>query len=318
MSQRDLIVNALLEEPKKTISGEDLAKRLSISRTSVWKNIKALQKEGYEIKVLKARGYRLKNLTKRPLEREVKRGLYTKRFGNRVFYYEEIDSTNNAAKELARKGVENGALVIAGRQSKGRGRLERRWKSPEGGLYASIVLRPDIHPSRLTAVALLFGLAIVKAIKSLHNLDVKLKWPNDVLYKDKKLAGVLTEMEGEADKVNFIVVGMGINANTDVSVDIPATSLKRETGAEVNLVALLQETLWQAEGLYEGFIKDPTAFLDEYKEHCQTLGRDVKIVQPSRILVGRGVDIDKDGALVLCLPDGSYEKVLSGDCIHLR
>src|SRR3990172_7514408 len=107
MSQRDLIVNALLEEPKKTISGEDLAKRLSISRTSIWKNIKALQKEGYEIKVLKARGYRLKNLTKRPLEREGKRGLYTKRFGNRVFYYEEIDSTNNALKELARKGVEN-------------------------------------------------------------------------------------------------------------------------------------------------------------------------------------------------------------------
>lgn len=318
MSHSDLIIDALLDEPKRTLSGEALAKRLGVSRTSVWKHIKTLQREGYGIEVLKGRGYRLKMMTSRPLEREIRRGALTKRFGQRVFYYEKIDSTNNAGKELARGGEKEGALVIAEEQLNGRGRLDRSWESPKGGVFMSLIMRPDLHPTKLTRLTLLSGVAVARAIKSLYGLEVKLKWPNDIYVEDKKVGGILSEMEGEAERVNFVVVGIGIDANCDVSVNIPTTSLKKETGGEVSIIKLVQEILKEMESLYEAFMRGSLAFLEEYKELSHTLRRDVKIVRLKDTILGRAVDVDSEGALVLRLADGSYEKVISGDCIYLR
>jgi BirA family biotin operon repressor/biotin-[acetyl-CoA-carboxylase] ligase len=318
MSHSDYIINTLLDEPEKTLSGGEFAKRLGVSRTAVWKRVKALQKEGYEIEVLKGKGYRLNKLTSKPVEREITRGLLTKKFGQRVVYHDEVDSTNEIAKELARKGEKEGALVIASEQSKGKGRLDRVWESPKGGVFMSLILNPDIHPKAASKLTLLSGLAVIRAIKSLYDLDAKLKWPNDIILNDKKLGGVLSEMEGEAERVNFVVVGIGIDANCEVSVDMPTTSLKEEIGREVDIIQLVRETLKQFEVLYNEFIVGSSEFLEDYKKNSHTLGRDVKIMQPKGSIIGKAVDVDEDGALVIRLGDGSYETVLSGDCVYLR
>ncbi|MEE9610409.1 MAG: biotin--[acetyl-CoA-carboxylase] ligase [Desulfatiglandales bacterium] len=317
MAHSDSIIDFLLETPDRTLSGEELGRSLGISRTAIWKNIQALQKEGYEIVVRKGRGYKLKALTSRPVAREIMRGLSTKILGRQVKYFGEVESTNNIAKKLARGGAADGTLVIASAQTKGRGRLDRTWESPVGGVFMSIILRPDIHPSSITGLTLLSGLAVVKAVKSLYELEVGLKWPNDLVINCKKLGGILSEMEGEAEHVNFVVVGIGIDANSDVTVDIPSTSINSEIGREVEIIGLVQEILKEMEGRHLGFLDDSTAFLDEYKKSCSTLGRVVKIQGHSKTLTGRAVDIDSDGALLLQMPDGTVEKVLSGDCVHL-
>jgi BirA family biotin operon repressor/biotin-[acetyl-CoA-carboxylase] ligase len=318
MQLEDLIINVLLEEPEQIVSGETIARRLNVSRTGVWKNITALQKEGYEIEVLKGRGYKLNRLTHLPVEREVQRNLKTKKLGKKVFYINRAGSTNDVAKELARKGGEEGTLVIAGEQSKGRGRLGRNWTSPEGGLFMSLILRPNIPPVKLTSLTLISGLAVVKAIRSLYDLDVELKWPNDVMFQEKKLGGILTELEGEAEMVKFVVAGLGLNANCEVFLDIPTTSLRKELWAEVRITGLVQEILRHLEKLYEKFLEGFEGLLDEYKKYSQTLWKNVKIVQPKGSISGRAVDIDQDGALILRLADGSHERILSGDCQLMR
>jgi BirA family biotin operon repressor/biotin-[acetyl-CoA-carboxylase] ligase len=318
MSHGDVIIDLFLQEPERILSGEDIARRLGLSRTSVWKNIKTLQKEGYKIEAFKGRGYKIKGLTEKPIEREVKRELNTKRIGRDVIYHDTVKSTNDIAKELARRGGKEGTVVVAAEQSKGRGRLNRTWRSPRGGVFMSILLKPDLHPGALSRLTLLSGLAVVRAIKSLYGLAVELKWPNDLIVKDRKLGGILSEMEGEAQRVNFVVIGIGLNANTKVSINTPTTSIKELIGGEVELVQLIREILTHFEQLYEGFLSGSLAFIEEYKDISHTLEKDVKIIQQGGVIIGRAVDIDEDGAMVLRLADGSYQKVLSGDCVTLR
>jgi BirA family biotin operon repressor/biotin-[acetyl-CoA-carboxylase] ligase len=317
MAPTDSIVDFLLKEPDRTLSGGELGSRLGISRTAVWKKVQALQKEGYEIEVRKGKGYKLKAVTSKPVPREISRGLLTKSFGRTSFYCQEVDSTNNVAKALAREGSADGTLVIASAQTKGRGRLDRAWESPEGGIYMSLILRPNIHPSSVTRLTLISGLAVVKAVKSLFDLEVGLKWPNDILVNGKKLGGILSEMEAEADKVDFAIVGIGIDANCDVAVGIPSTSIKSEVGNEIDIISLVQEILKDMEGLYFEFLEESITLLDDYKKNCQTLGKIVEIQGHGKTITGRAVDIDSDGALLLQMSDGRVEKVLSGDCIHL-
>jgi BirA family biotin operon repressor/biotin-[acetyl-CoA-carboxylase] ligase len=317
MSTSDRIIKYFLESPNEFISGEKISNRLGVSRTWVWKNIRLLRNEGYKIEVSKGRGYRLRKLTDLPIEREIRRGLLTKRLGKRVLFHDAVDSTNNLAKEVARKKAEEGVVIISTEQTKGRGRLNRKWESPKGGLFMSIILNPSIHPSALTSLTLLAGLSTVKAIKSLYDLDVKLKWPNDLLFDDMKLGGILCEMEGEVDKVNFVVVGIGIDVNCDVDVDIPTTSIKMAIGRSTSIIKLVQAVLWEFENLYFEFLSDPSLFIGEYKKRSHTLGKKAKIVLPKESVSGEAVDIERDGALLLKLSDGSYEKFFSGDCIHL-
>ncbi len=319
MSLGDLIIEALIEEPRAIISGEEIAKSLGVSRTSIWKKIKSLKREGYEIEELKGKGYRLLSLSNRPLEREIKRGLTTRRFGKMVYHHERIGSTNDYAKRLARKGEREGAVIIAEEQSKGRGRLERKWISPRGGLYLSLIVRPNLQSHALIGVTLLAGLAVVKAIESLYKIPgVGLKWPNDLYVGEKKIGGILSEMEGEADRVHYIVIGVGINANSSVQADIPTSSLKKEIGEEINIAELAKKILIELESLYEEFEKGSTDFLKDYREYSHTIGKDVRIELPGRNIEGKAVNVNDEGALVLKLPGGSIEKIYFGDCIHLR
>ncbi len=314
----DFIVNTLLESKGQTVSGEKLANRFKVTRTAVWKSVKSLQKEGYNITIEKRRGYRLNKLTKRPIEREIKRGLATERLGQKVHYFDTVDSTNNAAKELARTGALEGTVVVALTQTMGRGRHNRIWESPKGGVYMSVVLRPGLHPKDLTRLTLLSGLAVATALNSLYDIKVRLKWPNDLMLNSRKLGGILSEMEGEAQKVNFVIVGIGLNANTDIKVDIPTATVKKVIEKEVDLVLIIKEVLKYLERLYDEFLKNPTGFLKEYREISHTLRRDVEISLETEVIRGNAVDIDSDGALELRLPDGSYTKILSGDCRYLK
>jgi BirA family transcriptional regulator, biotin operon repressor / biotin---[acetyl-CoA-carboxylase] ligase len=318
MTHCDRIVELLFEARGEPVSGSKLGRRLGISRTAVWKNIHILRSEGYEITVVKGQGYRLETVTKSPVSREILRGLKTKWLGRDISYFKEVDSTNIVAKELARKGGAHGSIVVAEVQTHGRGRLGRSWESPPGGVYLSIILRPDMHPAQVALLTLLAGVAVIRGIKQISGVDTGLKWPNDIMVSDCKLGGVLCEMEGESEHVDFVVIGIGIDVNFTASVDIPTTSLRAETGGDVDITKVIQEILEEFELLYSKFQIEPTGFLPEYKRYCLTLGRMVSAQGLRRSVTGRAVDISPGGGLLVELEGRRVEEVVSGEIIHLR
>jgi len=318
MSNRDSIIETLINARGATISGETLASSSGVSRTTIWKDIRLLIKEGYDIEIKKGKGYRLLKLTNDPLEREIKRGLSTEIFGTSVIYFPELESSNDFLKNLGRDGANEGTIVVAKKQTKGRGRMGREWVSPDGGIYMSILVRPQIHPSEIVKLTLLTAVAIVKTLQELYNLNAKIKWPNDIMINDKKVAGVLSEMEAEAEKANFVVIGIGIDVNCDVEVEYPTTSLKEELGKTIDLTSLIQGLLIRFEDYYREFKINQETFLKEYKQNSGTIGRKVKVTGLKDEIEGTAVDIDMDGGLMVRTESGDVEKILSGDCIYLR
>jgi len=318
MTHCDNIVEILLDAKKQPVSGSELGRQLGISRTAVWKNIQTLREEGYDISVEKSRGYTLKAVTKSHVSREILRGLNTGWLGGDVHYFKETDSTNRVAKELARKGAKHGTVVVAEAQTHGRGRLGRSWESPRGGVYMSIILRPDLHPSQIGLLTMLAGISVIRGIKRVCSAHAGLKWPNDIMISDRKLGGILSEMEGEAEHVKFVVIGIGIDVNCDASIDIPTTSLRTETGADVSLTQIIQRVLEEFETLYTEYQFNPTGFLPEYKKCCLTLGRVVSAQRRRRNVIGHAVDISANGGLLLELESGGVEEIVSGEIIPVR
>ncbi len=318
MTHFDTIIDLLLEARGEPVSGSTLGRRLGISRTAVWKNIQTLRSEGYEITVVKRRGYVLRSVSPSPVSREVLRGLDTVWLGRDIFYFKQADSTNRVAKELARKGVKHGSIVVAEVQTHGRGRLGRSWESAPGGVYMSIILRPDMHPAQVTLLTLLAGVAVIRGIKRACNVEVGLKWPNDIMVSDCKLGGVLCEMEGESEHVDFVVIGIGVDVNCEASVGIPTTSLRAESGGYVSITGIIQAVLEEFEMLYTEFQIEPAGFLPEYKKYCLTLGHMVSAQGHRRSVTGRAVDISPGGGLMVEGKSGRVEEVVSGEIIHLR
>ncbi|VUT24843.1 MAG: Putative biotin ligase [Candidatus Methanolliviera sp. GoM_asphalt] len=245
------------------------------------------------------------------------------RFVNRIYYFEEVDSTNNVARRLADRGIGERVVVIADHQTHGRGRIGRDWFSPHGGIWLSIVLKPKIAPSHATIIALLAASVLANTIKKRwHELNVKTKWPNDILIDGKKVAGILTEMEIKDNMVDYIIVGMGINANVDISI-FPenirklSTSLKEEIGREINRVKFIQDLFREFDRQYNIFMKyGSSVILAEWKIFSETIGRHVQIATDKRLVKGEAIDIDDCGALILKLEDNSFKKIVSGECIH--
>jgi BirA family biotin operon repressor/biotin-[acetyl-CoA-carboxylase] ligase len=299
-----------LRECSDYVSGETLSEQLGISRVSVWKHIRSLKENGYVIEA-SARGYRLVSSPDLLLPYEFP-GLEQK-----IHYFPEIGSTMNEARELAKKGAGEGTIVIAEAQTRGRGRLSREWLSPEGGIYFTLILRPSISPAYAPRINLMASVAVAATIRKLFRLNAELKWPNDVLIEGRKVCGILAEMDAEMDVVNFVNVGIGINANTSVPrFEKTATSLKDMLGREISRkeflsVVLVELERWQAL-LMEG------ALLDEWKKLSGTLNKYVRILSPGEVIVGRAIDIDTTGALIIRKRNGSLKKALAGDCIHLR
>ena len=304
MTTRGDVLDALADRPA---SGPELARRLDVSRAAVWKQIEALREEGFGIE--SEDGYRITSIPDYG-GAAVEYGLEAP---YRIEYHDAIASTNARARELAKAG-EDRVAVLADEQTGGRGRLERGWHSPSGGVYLSLVLRPDLTPMQAPLLTLAAAVATTCALRE-AGVDAGIKWPNDVLSRETggKLVGILTEMEGQADRVSWVVVGIGVNANIDAEA-LPegATSVRKEVG-DVDRRAFVQQVL---EG-FEAIRDDPEAIIDAWRTDAITLGRRVRVETPEGEVVGQAVDIEAPGRLVVETPDGP-ERVHAGDCEHLR
>ena len=245
-----------------------------------------------------------------------------KYIGKDIHYFDEVTSTNEKAIELA-GSVEEGTVIIAKKQKKGRGRFGREWISPEGGVYISVILKPEISPVNAPEITLITGIAVVKVIRKL-GLDAMIKWPNDVLIHGKKVCGILTSAITRDDKVDYVVVGIGINANVDIStfpkeLRKSATSLKEESKKEVSMENIIKDLLYEIEIIYDTFKEGKFAYLlNEWGGLSDTIGKKVKIKTRTEVIEGNAVGINGSGMLIIELKDGSLRRVIAGECIHLR
>lgn len=297
-----------LRSRKEIVSGEYLSSTLGISRVSVWKHIHKLQELGYNI-LATTNGYQLIDSPDTP---------YSWEFPGREarnHYFPELPSTMDTAKDLARKNCPDFTVVIAGRQTEGRGRLSRRWLSDDGGLYFTLVLRPEIPVPISSRVNFLASLTLAQLLREMYQIEAAVKWPNDILVDDRKISGMLSELEAEADRVFFINIGMGINVNNDpTGIEPGAISLKKLLGREISRTRLLAGFLDKFENRLKNADFDNA--ISEWKQYTVTLQRPVRIVTQREVTEGLAVDVDENGALILKLADGSLKKIIYGDCFH--
>lgn len=313
----------LLRRQEGFLSGEDIGRELSITRAAVWKGIKKLREEGYEIEAVTNRGYRLTNPETMYNKRELEQGLKTKTMGQSIYFYEETDTTNNRARELALEGAPEGTLVVAEKQTAGRGRRGKVWESPLGtGIWMSLVLRPQIMPAEASVLTLLCGLATAEAIEVETGLSAGIKWPNDILINGKKAVGILTEMDCEMSEVHFVIPGIGINVNTasfpPEIADI-ATSLYLECGKTVSRRRLVHKVLERLEEHYETFLRTGsfTAMLEDYRKHCITLGKEVHVLGREPFFA-EALDITPEGELLVRRADNGKEEVVFSGEVSIR
>jgi BirA family biotin operon repressor/biotin-[acetyl-CoA-carboxylase] ligase len=244
-------------------------------------------------------------------------GLKTKWLGKDLRIFSEVNSTNEIAKSLA-LNCQNGTVILAETQTQGRGRLSRPWASPPGGVWMSLILKPEMPLASIYQINMAVSVAVSRAIFTLFDLKAGIKWPNDQLIRERKICGILMEVSAEVGRLNYAVVGLGINANVRLS-DIPAewrsTSLSQELGHDVSRSELIQRILLEIEEAYEKM--GSREIYDDWRRRSVTLGRAVRITSSSGDLIGVVEDLDEDGALLL-MTEGGRQRVLAGDCIHLR
>jgi BirA family biotin operon repressor/biotin-[acetyl-CoA-carboxylase] ligase len=304
---RKAVLDALDDGP---VTGPALAERLDVSRTAVWKHVEALREAGFEI-TSGDDGYVLASVPEYGGE-AVEYGLAAP-FS--IEFHESVASTNERARELAAEGAED-VVVLADEQTGGKGRLDRQWDSPSGGVWLSIVVRPDLPPARVPLLTLAAAVATTDAARE-TGVDAGIKWPNDVLVPTedgtRKLSGILTEMEGEADRVSWGVVGVGLNANLDAE-GLPegATSLQEQAGP-VTRRLFVQRLLER----FDELRSDPDRILDEWRERALTLGQRVRVDTPDGTVEGDAIDVELPGTLLVD-DDGETVRVHAGDCEHLR
>lgn len=315
------ILRALRNSGSEPVSGTDLATQLGISRAAIWARIEELRSLGYEINASPHGGYRLRStpdvLHADDLLALLDPGML---IGRDIRAFQETTSTNDVADKLGRDGVKEGVVVFAESQTKGRGRLGRSWVSSQGkGLWFSVLLRPSLSPQAATQITVASATALTRALKQIAVIQCGIKWPNDILVNDRKLCGILTEMTAEVDKINYIVLGIGVNVNFEPG-DFPrelrtiATSLAIEAGrnfkrAEV-AAAVLRELNRDYLRLKAG---EFSAVADEWEENCTTIGRNVEISLGSRLVHGRAESLDREGALLVRTQHGHLERIIGGD-----
>jgi BirA family biotin operon repressor/biotin-[acetyl-CoA-carboxylase] ligase len=242
-------------------------------------------------------------------------------FVKKLFVFDEISSTNSTAKDLARTGAEEGTVVVARTQKKGRGRFDRIWESPDGGLYLSVILRPDVSPDRATVLPLVAALAVSKTINQV-GLSSQIKWPNDVRIRGKKVAGILVESETDEKQLQYVIVGIGVNVNTDIhrfprEFRHVTTSLSEELNTSVDYHQFLKKLLTVFGIYYTLFTKGEfDRILTEWKKQSDTLGRKVKIITSTGEIIGEACDVDQSGFLLVVTDAGDRKTITSGDCLY--
>ncbi len=320
-SVKEKIIEKLIKDLGNYVSGERLSEELGVTRTAIWKNINTLREEGYIIHSLPRKGYILKDTPDILSQIEIQNGLDTKILGKEILHYDSISSTNDLVKELALKNGKEGLVIISEEQIKGRGRRGRNWQSPKGkGIWMSILLRPDIPPKEGPKFTLLSAVAVTKAIKEATGIEGKIKWPNDIIVNNKKVCGILTEMNAEMDLINYIIIGIGINVNgktEDFSHELKdrAISLSQVKGDYISRKEIVRKILENIENYYLEFIQsmDFSDILEEWKGLSCNLGKEVRAIVKGREIIGQAIDINKDGSLILKTKDGEAVEIIYGD-----
>ncbi|MDQ4066724.1 MAG: biotin--[acetyl-CoA-carboxylase] ligase [Thermoproteota archaeon] len=318
---------SLLRLQKGYISGKILSKKTGISTSGISKWIKTLRKYGYDIESKHRMGYRLAGETNLPLPWELKKVLHTSFVGrDKIIYRLIMDSTQNLAILLAEKNLSSdGIVIIAGQQKSGRGRQNRKWLSPIGGIWLSVVLRPRISTFKITLLPFAAALAVCDAIKKTTQLDAKLRWPNDVTISGKKVAGILIDISMEAKRINYAVVGIGINANIDSSAissylekRVKVTSLSDELGHKMNILGLTKVVLERLEYYYMELKHCvPHTIIEKWKKNSDILHQKVAVVQNNRTIQGIAADLNDDGSLLIRINDRENINIVASD-IHVR
>lgn len=319
MGVRDQILLFLEESEGGWVPTEALCKKVAVSRSSLSRHISLLKKDGYAIESSRMRGYLLQEPSDLLVPRRILQGLGTRFFGKRqVLYFSETDSTNAQAKDIAARGAPEGTIVVSEKQTKGKGRGARSWFSPPwDGIYLSLILRPNIAPREAPRITLLTAVAITETLLSITKLQIAIKWPNDILVNGKKLAGILTEMSTEGERIDYVVVGLGLNVNTPqfpTDIEGRATSILIETGERFPRVALAKEYLEWHEKYYEVFQRigfEPIR--ERWKELTNIIGQQVTVETTDREYTGVVQDIDTDGALILRDNTGQSHRIIFGD-----
>ena len=313
----------MLKDARGSVSGESIARELNISRAAVWKQICRLRKEGFHIDAQTKLGYCLVSQPDKLTPMEIRDGLKTFIMGKEVSYHPKTESTNVIAKNLAMEGAMEGTLVIAEEQTKGRGRLNRNWRSSPGkDILMSLIFRPDIQAQRVFPLTMLTSLAIVKAIAGVTGLTPQIKWPNDIYVDNRKLGGILTEFSAEQDRVNYVVVGVGLNVNSSPSnhpeIGDIAVSLKDVLGKEIPRIELLRPILEEIEKGYNCLRQGKVSYIrSEWNTYSLVTGKPVRIISFDTVEEGIAEYVDGDGCLVIRDGEGRRKRILSGD-VSLR
>ncbi|MDQ0197534.1 biotin--[acetyl-CoA-carboxylase] ligase [Neobacillus ginsengisoli] len=317
---RKELLDAFTNAGDSYLSGQHIAELIGCSRTAVWKHIEELRKDGFELEAVRRKGYRILKTPERITADEIRLGLKTKFMGKNIHYEESVDSTQKIAHRFAYEDVPEGTAIIAEEQISGRGRMDRKWHSPKfSGVWMSLILRPNIPLTKAPQLTLLTAVAVVQAIEEMTDLVPEIKWPNDILINGKKVTGILTELQAEADRIHSIIVGIGINVNQK-PVDFPlelqeiASSLLIEKGAPVSRADLIRSIFTHFEKLYllyldEGFF--PIKLL--WESYAVSIGNHLKARTITHTIEGKALGITDEGVLKLEDENGVIHQIYSAD-----
>ena len=317
------VLSYLKSHNSEFLSGQDLSDVLKISRVAVWKHVKKIRSLGYKVESKHRLGYKLTDLTDQLLPWEITQNLDTKLLGKRVFYFDTIDSTQNFAAKIASNHNENGTIIVSKHQTDGKGRLGRKWESPTGGIWMSIIIQPEFNISYITLVPIATSLALCIAIEKILKIKPKLKWPNDVLLKEKKIAGILLDTAIQSNKIESLVLGIGINFKINPSKlenKIKKTSnfYGVDTLVEKNEkpLTLVKQFLYELENIFQiinsGYTKK---IIMEWTMRSSTIGRNISMTTNEGKITGNAIKLDNDGALIIS--NGQKNKrLLVGDVTH--
>jgi len=305
--KKDYILKLLRENPNDWLSGEQIAKELKITRTAIWKYINILRDSGYIIDSSSKKGYRLVSPYNITNKFDIVKNLSTRIIGKRgIYFFQETNSTNIQAFKLASKGVDEGAIVIAEHQTHGKGRLGRKWVSlPGKNLHLSVILRPEILISYAPRLTLTTAVALSETLDDFKIFNHRIKWPNDILINNKKLSGILTEMKEDGDKIDFIIIGLGINLNAafdDYPDDIKDSviSLKEFTKTEINRIKFIQSFLENFERNYFNFIIGGfNEILKKWVEKSSIINQKIKVIEHDNTFTGVVKEVTSDGSLIV-------------------
>jgi len=316
----DQLLDLLRRHPNQYVSGAMMSQELNVSRTAVWKQIRKLEVAGYEIEASTKLGYRLVYSPDAISSEELTEARSSEKFGQSVHYYEQVKSTQDAARELAEAGAPEGTLVLAEEQTGGRGRMGRGWVSPQGkGIWMSMVMRPHVPIHCAPQLTLLTAVALCRSLRRLTGLPIGIKWPNDLLIHGKKISGILLESAAEDERLKYIVAGVGISVNLSER-DYPeellakATSLRIEAGEAFSRSAIVKDFLAEWETLYDLFLQEGfSAIAALWESLSVSIGQKVRLITPQGELEGVPVGLEESGAIRVERSDGSIVTIFSAE-----